>query len=377
MTSLKNLVFLTVPSILLCILCGELFFRFVIPAAETPWGYYDPIDQIARFEIGQRAGMYTTGKFAQQRGRWRINNMGWNSDIDYLTSDRRSRPLIAIIGDSYIEALQVDIKNSIVSILREKVSDQYDVYGFGMSGASLAQYLQMSRYVNKYFSPNVLVINVVHNDFDESLTSIANYPYFLGIEITDSGPKEAALPLIQIKAKRTTKIAFESAIFRYLWNNLEFNMRLLKWGFRQDENLAKQKKENDGYLYPEHVDNIKNIEEAVKYILLKMKEENPKSKLIFMIDAPRSDIYKNNIHHSKVLWMNKLLENLCTNYNILFIDLTEPFYEKYKKDKIRFSSMSDYHWNEEGHKYAAEVLYKHLLKFDILKGDKVYSSRYR
>ena len=76
MTSLKNLVFLTVPSILLCILCGELFFRFVIPAAEQPWGYYDPIDQIARFEIGQRAGMYTTGKFAQQRGRWRINNMG-------------------------------------------------------------------------------------------------------------------------------------------------------------------------------------------------------------------------------------------------------------------------------------------------------------
>jgi hypothetical protein len=91
--------------------------------------------------------------------------------------------LITIIGDSYIEAFKVDVKSSIVSILREKIRDQYGVYGFGKSGAALSQHLQMGRYVSKHFNSDVIVINVVHNDFDESLLSIKNFPYFWELKL--------------------------------------------------------------------------------------------------------------------------------------------------------------------------------------------------
>lgn len=359
---LKRFISLTLPTIFLCFVFGELFFRSVIPAAKQPWGYYDPIDQIPRFELDQGTGLYTIGKFAEQRGQWRINNAGWNSDIDYVAPDRRTKPLIAIIGDSYIEALQVDVKDSIVSVLRRKVQDQYDVYGFGQSGGPLSQYLQMSRYVTKRFNPAVLVINVVHNDFDESLLSVHNVPYFLEIDISDSEPKESTLPSVAITAKRTTKLVFRSSIFRYLWHNLKYGELWTESWLRQNGERGITVKEKKGSLHQKS-----EIYQAADYIVKKMKEETAGKELIFMVDAPRKDIYRGTLQNSDVLWMNQLLENLSRRYHARFVDLTRPFNEKFKRDRVKFNSTYDYHWNEEGHKYAAEVLYRNLVKFGIVK----------
>src|SRR6266498_273429 len=109
---IRNIVTLMLPSVFLLVFFGEVFFTYVIRAAQQPWGYYDPTDKIARFAVEQREGVYTIGRFAEQRARWRINNAGWNSDIDYVSADKRSKPLIAVIGDSYIEAMHVDVKKS-------------------------------------------------------------------------------------------------------------------------------------------------------------------------------------------------------------------------------------------------------------------------
>jgi hypothetical protein len=67
---------------------GERFFRFVLRAAEMPSGYYDSSERIAEFELEQGSGVYAIGRFAKQWGRWRINNTGWNSDIDYAPRTR-------------------------------------------------------------------------------------------------------------------------------------------------------------------------------------------------------------------------------------------------------------------------------------------------
>jgi hypothetical protein len=66
----KNLVFITIPSILFCVILLELFFRYIIPASELPYVYFDLNDQILRYDTKSRTeGLYTIGGFAQQRGR--------------------------------------------------------------------------------------------------------------------------------------------------------------------------------------------------------------------------------------------------------------------------------------------------------------------
>src|SRR5688572_7206492 len=105
MQTLRNIIILTLPGLVVLFTRLELTFTFIIPAAETPYYYFDTTDQILRFSTTkQRDGVYTIGSRAEQRARWHINNAGWNSSIEYEGEKRRMR--IALIGDSYIEALQ-------------------------------------------------------------------------------------------------------------------------------------------------------------------------------------------------------------------------------------------------------------------------------
>jgi hypothetical protein len=59
--------------------------------------------------------------------------------------------LIAVIGDSFIEAFQVNVDDNYPYILNKKLADKCKVYAFGKSGCPLSPYLNMSRYINKYY----------------------------------------------------------------------------------------------------------------------------------------------------------------------------------------------------------------------------------
>jgi hypothetical protein len=302
--------------------------------------------------------MYTIGKFAQQRGKWRVNNAGWNSDVDYFQPSQRNKPLIAIIGDSYIEALQVNVDDSMVSVLRSKIQSQYDVYGFGISGAPLSQYLQISRYVVKHFAPDVLIFNIVQYDLEESVLSKASEPYFLGIDMSNGKPKESALAATPVTAKKTTKLVFQSAILRYLWHNLRLGESWTRLSGKRNANAntITDNPETDAKIY-----------EAADYIMQKLVEENPRKPHVFLVDAPRRDIYSGREMSRDLRWMHKVVADLVKRYHFLLVDLSEPFREQYSKQKIRFDSDYDYHWNSDGHKYAAEVLYRKLIEFGIVE----------
>ena len=185
MKTLKNILFATLPSILVLLIILEAFFRIVIPASDPPRGFFDEKEKMYSFSNKKEKGVITIGRFAEIRVRWRINNMYWNYPIDYYPVD--DKKLIAVIGDSYIEASQVNVGENYPYLLRGKLINDYEVYAFGMAGAPLSQYLHISRYVNRHFNPDILIFNLVHNDFDESIQEL--FPidcHFLKLSIKKS-----------------------------------------------------------------------------------------------------------------------------------------------------------------------------------------------
>lgn len=109
----------------------------------------------------------------------KTNNYGFISNIDYDPESRR--PLIAIIGGSYVEAAMVPWNQTGAARLQKRLGSMAHAYTFGASGSALSQYVAYSEYVRKEFAPDVLVIVVVGNDFDESLIkykSAPGYHYF-------------------------------------------------------------------------------------------------------------------------------------------------------------------------------------------------------
>jgi hypothetical protein len=218
----KNLIIVSIPSLIVLFLLLEIFFRVGIPATSWPHACFDQEERIFKFCANGGEGTYTIGKLANQRGRWRVNNHGWNSSVDYDREKTRKR--IAVIGDSYIEAFQVDCDEAYPSLLREEIGDRYDVFSFGMSGSPLSQYLHMSRYACRNFDPDVLIFNVRYNDFLESIFELnRGDTVMMMLSITDNSIVETTprpdYSFSEFSWKK--RLLRKSAVVRYLVFNLK------------------------------------------------------------------------------------------------------------------------------------------------------------
>src|SRR5262245_17307283 len=63
----------------------------------------------------------------------RVNNAGYVNDQDYSNED--VRPLLAVIGDSYVEAAMVPYLETMYGRLADALRGKMKVYSFGVSGA--------------------------------------------------------------------------------------------------------------------------------------------------------------------------------------------------------------------------------------------------
>jgi len=356
---IRNILVLTIPSCVVAILFLELTATFFVPAAQFPSYYYDPADHILRFSTTDlRDGIFTMGTMAQQRARWHINNMGWNSAIDF--EEIKRKPRIAIIGDSYVEALQVNVETSLAGRLRELVSPQMEVYAFGISGAALSQYLQMARYARKHFDPDILVINVVHNDFDESLCSIKRQSGMLCLADEGQEVREAAIEPYQ--PNQVFRTARWSSVVRYAVTNLKIISRV--------QGLFSGRRNKPTYNANIDVEQVNarkaHIQKATEYVLGALQRENGEKPVIFMMDAPRRDIYAGTLEDSDVFWLNRLLKTTCETVGFHFIDLTHEFSREFAANRVHFESEFDWHWNETGHFAAAHELHRALVALRLI-----------
>lgn len=334
----------------------ELFFRFIIPACQTPFRNFHQKDQIIKLKgLISNTGTYTIGNLAQQKGKYRINNAGWNSCIDYHKSNR-NKPLIALIGDSFIEAVNVDVDKSYAAFLRAGVNHQYNVYRFAISGAPFSQYLHICRHVNKHYNPDFFIINLVHNDFYESLQPNTRKPGMLYLHADSTGVHEQKiLPFHPNRIKRFLSI---SSIIRYLYINLKINRKL------------SLKRENAQFNANINVKVAKSFENeiamAVDYILERISIEFPGKKVFFTMDAPRKDLYAGNLENSNVAWLNQLMMAKTEKYGFPFLDMTETFQDKFQKTGKKYETVYDAHWNEYGHQVVAERIVKELKERKLL-----------
>jgi hypothetical protein len=97
----------------------------------------------------------------------RSNAQGFLADYDYDVND--GRPLVAVVGDSYMEALGVPFAQTLTGRLQTALGDRARAYVFAQSGSPLSQYVAYARHACMVYRPARIVVNVVGNDFDESV----------------------------------------------------------------------------------------------------------------------------------------------------------------------------------------------------------------
>ncbi|MDX2289930.1 MAG: SGNH/GDSL hydrolase family protein [Hyphomicrobiaceae bacterium] len=325
------------------------------------------LNGVVRYQPGQQA------IFRHPDGRATlvsINADGWNSTKPaYVEARQPGVQRIAVVGDSYVHGAFVDLADSFPEIIERQLNaagQPTEVYRFGMDGAPLSQYLHMLRREVVRFRPDVVVVPLIHNDFDESyrLLKTRYASSFLKLETsTDGGVREVApAPFSPSLADRLRAFA----TFRYvyyetgLYLNAKDIVSRVFWGGQEEWDARFIQSAVDIRKIADHDAN----RVFARHVLAEMKAlaDTHGFKLLFVMDGVREAVYADKPQSAfEVGRLNALAAELTSELGLEFLDLYEAFKADWLVHGRRFEFAYDWHWNRRGNLIIASVISEKLL----------------
>lgn len=356
----RSILLVSIPTVVVLAIFLEMTARLFLPVSDVPLTTFK--SGIGNHYLPDQQGRYIKGIDSEINARFRINSAGWNSPYEYGTKTSGDVFSIAVIGDSYVEALQVDYDKSFPYLLEKKLNRtgkcRFEVLSFGHSGANLIQYLNVLKNGVIQYSPDLVVFNVVHNDFQESFEGFARVDNW---SVRTAGKGFVPVPPIPSESLRMKQLISRSALIRYLVINLDLANRLA---------YAYNRINGDRQRYAGNMETTSSLLSdkpvltgLVRYVL---QEANTIAleqgfKVVFVMDANRNAVYKNEDPEASVIHvLNEVLKAETARLGITSVDLTNAFRKVWLDSKQRFEWAVDGHWNDKGHQVVASKLDKLL-----------------
>ncbi|MDB9803280.1 hypothetical protein OAC25_01285 [Candidatus Thioglobus sp.] len=232
------------------------------------------------------------------------------------------------------------------------------------SGAPLSQYLAYLRFASNEFNHKASIVNIVNNDFDESLTKYKSSPGHHFFSQTNKSCSNMDLIRNDFNGHSViVNIVKSSAFIRYMvltagvkWSSIKriLNGEKVDYRFNQIQNQTV-------------INDSKCAVDEFFRNLPKLSNLTP-DRVLFILDAPRPEIYseKNNSN----LYFNIMREYFSgkaakLGYEVL--DLKGLFSKDFKKNSKKFEFTIDAHWNEYGHSVVAKGVRETNFYKDISK----------
>ena len=309
---------------------------------------------VFRFEPGRTAAWSKGWNFSIVNT-VRVNNDGFVNDHDYNADD--PRPLLAVVGDSYIEAAMVPFPETAQGRLATALGDRGRVYSFAASGAGLSQHLAWAAYARDRYRPQAFLFLNISNDFSESLYDREQSPGFHHFErLPDDS---AQLRRVDYEPSRARSMLRHSALAMYLITNvkvqqiLDFDVQNLggndrRWVANIDRSASDR--EYDDFRW------------AVRTYLDRLPEATglPPRRIIIASDALRAAIYQpaDRAELFDSVWgrMRTYMAAEARARGFTVIDLQPSFEEAFAHDGRRFEFPTDSHWNGHGHEMLARAV---------------------
>jgi len=346
--------------------CLEILLRkFHFFGARISWAKPDPL-------IGYRFVPGAYYWFFQENDhpiQGRINNFGWR-DVEWELAKSPDVYRIAVLGDSYVEAFQVELEKTFLKLtekeLRRKLGIKVELMNFGRSGATQSEELIILEKDVLKFSPDLVILFFdPQNDITDisPLTAPNNLRPFFKIS------KKGKLILDTSFTRRKEFILKEkiywfkrhSALISLLCE--KYNLIWKRKRYRKRE-LENSKRGMEGYLSlctshpdPLYLENYNLVKTLIKEMVNICKKKNIDFLLVCM-DIPA---YKWEVEE-KIKYIDssfdsnffeKELENFSHSLGIHYLGLQSIFRKTYQKER---KSLHWAHWNYLGHRIVAKAL---------------------
>jgi hypothetical protein len=290
--------------------------------------------------------------------RVRINHAGYANNQIYAIDD--PRPLLAVVGDSYVEAAMIPYAETLQGRLAAVAAPDMRVYSFGASGAPLSQYLVWAREARAKWKAQALVVVVVGNDFDESLAVYKAAPGFH--HYVEAGDGSLQLKRFDYSPSLVRLAIQRSALARYLILNLQVQEhlpRLKDWAFSRerptpdDHALGNTSADTS----PERLDKSKAAVRAFLNDIGSFAGWRT-DQVLFVIDGVRYPARASGLAASYFGQMRSYFISQAQSAGFEVIDMDDHFFARFKAGPVQFEFAADGHWNALAHGVAADAAAK-------------------
>ena len=315
---------------------------YLLPvSAQTPVTHFQP-------NVDYR---YSAGWNFAIQSRKHSNNYGYVNAADYQAAE--TTPLMVVIGDSFVEAHEVDAGKSAAEVLHARLLGRGRVYSIGLSGSALSQYLAFAEYARDTFRPRAMVFIVIGNDFDESLLKYKSDPrlhYF---------DEAGELQRIDYELSPARKLLRHSAFVRYVMFNLIADRRV--------EQLVRSLRRPGAETYLDATPKaqwrrVPGSKRAVEYFLqqLPVRAGLDNSAILFVLDGLRPALYSEDTlpeaERSAQGFMRRHFTAQARARGYEVLDMQPAFVSRHRQDGSRFEFPSDNHWNALGQQLVADAI---------------------
>jgi hypothetical protein len=299
--------------------------------------------------------------------RGRSNNAGFINPQDYRRDE--TTPLLAVVGDSYIEALMVPEAETLQARLARSLTGRVRVYSFAASGAPLSQYLVWAGHAVQAYGARAVLINVVGNDFDESVCALKQAPGFWCFEGDGAGAMQ--LRLIDHEPGLATRLIRMSALARYVLINLKAldtirTIRGLAGGLAGTAHAQPRYAGNTDAQTDERRMRLSLAALDAFFRELPIRVGLPANRVAFAVDGFRYATAAKASQGSYFDLMRRAFIDKARALDYEVIDL-DPMFMAPERAGQRYEFPDDGHWNGNGHAIAASAVASSRLLAGLLQ----------
>ena len=398
--NLKQKLLLVMFGLVFGLVVSEIFLRLI--------GYSYPLFYTTDYYRGFALQPGVEGHYQREGESYvRINSDGLR-DREHAKAKPAGTVRIAVLGDSFSEAMHLPIDQTFWSQLERKLQEcqafpgqNLEVINFGVSGYGTAQELLTLRQKVWDYSPDLVVLALTtYNDiYDNSraLSRTEEVPYFVyrNGELTYDASFRDSRTYLQ----RDSKL---NRLGRWLHNELrviqlvhfvQFVAKLKLTDWRNKKRLAAQNQTQPGDISAPTVRNAEDIgidnmiyieprdenwQEAWRVtegLIRQMRDEVAQKKARFLVITLSNAIqvypdpvvrqrFLQHVGADSIFYPNLRLKALTEREQIDFLDLAQPMQIYADQNKIFLhgfgSDLGNGHWNANGHKVAAELIAQKL-----------------
>lgn len=344
------------------LICELVVFRFILLPSDVPAN--DFVNGIVRYAPNQIGIWRVRDQIAAP---YAINAQGWNSGIgDYALARKAGTRRIAVIGDSYIDAMQVPHDRSVSERLSLELSGSFgptEALRFGIMGAPLSQYMHVAEREALRYHPDWIVVLIVHNDFDESFRFVQGRytSSFLKLRVQNGKVVDEIAPQPWRPGIRDTlRLLATTRYFYYRWQLKPQTLRNLIFPEVRAQPIYGANIDVQAVLsdMPANVAVTNHV-----FTRLKAIARQGGAKLLLAMDGDRLAIYRGD-PNPLTLTLNRMVTQAAAQQGIPFIDLNPVFTADWHNQHRRFDYEDDNHWNEHGHAVAAAAIAQEIRAHD-------------